>query len=449
MVPEHRGSNSVDEPIRYWQSIATHIGVSVRTPQRYARDFSLPVRRMQGGRTGSSVYAMREELDDWLRSDNARQASAAPVEIAPSAEIRVESEAPPTPAGRRSSLYLYAAGGILAAGLIAGMMWTRIRTDEPAAWRIENSAVVVSGASGKELWRREFPGGVVADVPAFWFAKPAFHALDGDGRKQLLFQAWQTGSPGEEGFYCFDPDGSVRFRYRPGAIQKTPIIFGDADYAERITPNNFAVVDEPGGGKSILLTVDAAEWFPTAILRLDSHGGRLAEFWHPGHILNSQVIEFGGRRLLFAGGTNNEFRSASVAVMSYPDIDGHAPATKFAFSCRTCPPRPPLHYFVFPDMDLTRIAGLRSSVISVRRESSSEITFGVLHGTYAGNSILYTFATDFRLKGVTVSDNYRMEHQKAFHAGKLKHPYGAQEEREARRVRRFNGSAFEEITMDR
>ena len=48
-----------------WKEIATHLGKSVRTVQRYD-NFGLPVRR-PAGHTHGSVIAMRWELDGWVK----------------------------------------------------------------------------------------------------------------------------------------------------------------------------------------------------------------------------------------------------------------------------------------------------------------------------------------------------------------------------------------------
>src|SRR5579872_4876014 len=55
------------ETLRSWKEIAAYTGVSIRTLQRWERDFGLPVRRVAAKR-GSVVFAFRSELDTWLRT---------------------------------------------------------------------------------------------------------------------------------------------------------------------------------------------------------------------------------------------------------------------------------------------------------------------------------------------------------------------------------------------
>jgi len=55
------------ETLRSWKEISAYTGVSIRTLQRWERDFGLPVRRVSTKR-GSVVFAFRSELDIWLRT---------------------------------------------------------------------------------------------------------------------------------------------------------------------------------------------------------------------------------------------------------------------------------------------------------------------------------------------------------------------------------------------
>jgi Tol biopolymer transport system component len=51
-----------------WKEIASYLKRDVRTVQRWERDFGLPVQRLPGG-PKAGVFAMRAELDRWLKSN--------------------------------------------------------------------------------------------------------------------------------------------------------------------------------------------------------------------------------------------------------------------------------------------------------------------------------------------------------------------------------------------
>ena len=56
--------SSEPRPLRGWKEIATHLGTSTRSAQRYADELGLPVHRR--GTKGAPVVAFPAELDEWL-----------------------------------------------------------------------------------------------------------------------------------------------------------------------------------------------------------------------------------------------------------------------------------------------------------------------------------------------------------------------------------------------
>jgi len=56
-----------------WKEIANHLGMAVRTVQRYERAFGLPVRRPSGNMMGP-VIATKAELDGWIAASPVREA---------------------------------------------------------------------------------------------------------------------------------------------------------------------------------------------------------------------------------------------------------------------------------------------------------------------------------------------------------------------------------------
>jgi hypothetical protein len=66
------------EELITWKEIANHLGVNVRTAQRWERERGLPVRRLPG-RSGRLVVA-RAALDVWQRT--AQTTSRSPHEVA-------------------------------------------------------------------------------------------------------------------------------------------------------------------------------------------------------------------------------------------------------------------------------------------------------------------------------------------------------------------------------
>jgi len=57
----------MSEILRSWKEIAVYAGASVRTLQRWERDFHLPIRRI-ATKKGAVVFAFRSDLDTWFRA---------------------------------------------------------------------------------------------------------------------------------------------------------------------------------------------------------------------------------------------------------------------------------------------------------------------------------------------------------------------------------------------
>ena len=55
-----------------WKNIAQHLGMGVRTVQRYERQLGLPVRRL-AGRLRGAVAATKSELDAWVAASPIRE----------------------------------------------------------------------------------------------------------------------------------------------------------------------------------------------------------------------------------------------------------------------------------------------------------------------------------------------------------------------------------------
>src|SRR5690349_22740125 len=57
----------MSEILRSWKEISSYAGASVRTLQRWEREFHLPIRRI-ATKKGAVVFAFRSDLDTWFRA---------------------------------------------------------------------------------------------------------------------------------------------------------------------------------------------------------------------------------------------------------------------------------------------------------------------------------------------------------------------------------------------
>ncbi|HTT62064.1 MAG TPA: LamG domain-containing protein [Bryobacteraceae bacterium] len=127
-VPEHVAPtvDPGEELIRYWEGIAGELQVSVKTAQRYEKEYGLPVRRKRGSR-GTVVYALRSELAAWLAAKPAEAANGS-----------TSVDHGPPASGRRSRLRMAAAGAMFVV-IAAILIWLLIPGKPPlvAWWRFD------------------------------------------------------------------------------------------------------------------------------------------------------------------------------------------------------------------------------------------------------------------------------------------------------------------------
>lgn len=85
-----------EERLESWKEIASYLGRSPRTVQRWERLEGLPVHRLQHDKLGS-VYAYRSELDEWWEARRTQLTGSAPEAAAEAEEEAAEPTPPPLP----------------------------------------------------------------------------------------------------------------------------------------------------------------------------------------------------------------------------------------------------------------------------------------------------------------------------------------------------------------
>ncbi len=59
------------EVLRSWKEIAGYLGACVKTVQRWEHEHKFPIRRLKASK-GAMVYALKTDVDHWLRSETLR-----------------------------------------------------------------------------------------------------------------------------------------------------------------------------------------------------------------------------------------------------------------------------------------------------------------------------------------------------------------------------------------
>jgi hypothetical protein len=446
-----------------WKEIAAFLGRSVRTVQRWEKDFGLPVRRFGASRP-ESVFAVAREVDAWLETAQgltARSGAGAPETAGGSAGQRVE---PLFPA--RWFLHMAVAALVpVAVMTVLWATWARRQLAQPVAppsavssspapadWHVDLDILVVSDARGNVLWSHAFtrdlhtemyrgaamtPRGVLGGVAD----------VDGDGSREVWFVAHFSGgrSPVTTALYLFEHDGRLRWVYKPSVNVR----FGTDTFGPSWILDRAFVTDDPAGGRgrAIWAVMYDAALFPSLLQRLDPRTGNpQSAYWSNGSIVTLAVDLTEGRRRLFVGAANNEHKAGSLAVLDAMDPVGSAPAETEKYRCTSCPPRDPDVFMVFPKAARFGKSDRTAPVIRITPLGDGGVTLGAQHGAAPDGGpaiVIYTLDPAFALRSMDLADDYLKVYQTLAAAGAA--PRGAPAtvnlDREMLPILRWDGAA--------
>ena len=438
-----------------WKEIALHLGKGARTVQRWEKLYGLPVHRI-GREGGEIVFAFRDEIDRWTAATEGQfkgNGAEAPDGEPPDGEATPDDGA--RRAGRRLGGYrpALAIGTTAVVGLVAlGWVFARFSgspaaprpsaAGQPAAWRMANESLTVFDSSGAMLFEHRLgfalPNSASSDTWRAGDGPPPvlINDIDGDGRNEVLVKA-NAAERANRRLYCLEADGRTRFVHQPTGTR----LFGDDEYAEPWLVSRVFLTRGPGGSRRLWVVSTHNLWFPSVVQELDPQGAVRQEYWSNGFITLVAETSWNGRPVVLVGGTNNDFRAASLAVFPPDSVTGSAPAARPAYACRNCPAGGPGEVFLFPSLCATRRSG-QAGVLEAWVEHGDRIRVTVMQ---ASGATYYTLGPEGSVLGAEISREFQAQHVLLERQGVLDHPFGPIDDREMFPVVRWDGRRFVEL----
>jgi hypothetical protein len=405
------GEPSPNRRLDSWKEIAAYLRRDLRTVTRWAKQRGLPVHHVPGpGRT--AVFAWTEEIDAWLL-----QQGNGPVE--PAAR---------TPWLRRPVVLAVAATAVVVlVAVVVILTGGRAPAEPPLEVRLLTSGVEALGRDGRLLWRYEFP------QPIRTFSPERFEELgrlarltdlDGDGQPEVIVVAdFVTSVAGREPphsiLFCFSADGRLLWQWK-------------AEMTLRFAGREFTgpwyfwdlVTAPPGAPGAVWVAVVHNHWWPSVVARIDAAGRGDVIFHNSGHIYALNYLQTLKGDFVLAGGFNNDYEMASLAVLSAEGTSGSSPQNPDSSYRALDPPAgSPNSYFLFPRSELSLLerTQMMNRVLSVAI-GVEEVTVAVWEG-YEPASALYQFhrAPEFGLAYADYSDGYWRLHRVFEEEGRLDH----------------------------
>jgi hypothetical protein len=338
-------------PLSGWKEIASYLGKSVRSVQRWEITLRLPVHRIRTP-DGQSIYAYRDEIDAWRRQLDAPPQPEPPdpsdPESLPETPGVVLPPAPPVEGRRLWRLRLIAAGvALFAAGLAAG--W----------WLARPSAVAVTVAfTGRSLQGLSAQGAPVwtlmleADISPALSAGPPLVDLDGDGEAEWLVpvhfgQAGTMAANTTDALYCLSRTGERKWVVRPEQ---------NLSYADRVITGPWTITDiafSPTSPKRVWVSYAHHTGPHAYVVEADARGAATLRYVQVGRIytLAHWMTPSGG--FLAVGGVLNEYRRPALALLSEQGLPASFPDAATRPLCRECPAQPPQRIYLMPESELS------------------------------------------------------------------------------------------------
>lgn len=414
--------------LRSWKEIALYLKVHEKTARRWERERGLPVKRLSGGQR-AAVFAYRQEIDDWLRQNqgaeflDSRETVAGKffparglAEEANSSSLQsstdVGSQAVPAGVGRLG-YWLDLALSVLVAvatALSAGRSGKSVATV-----RLGQFQVQALDAAGDVLWRYELPrpaklSNAVADqLGRPLQGGPHVVDLDRDGVAEVLllitYEPDGDSNSLEQEVLCLSHRGKLRWRWTPHFAVRQ----GELQFEGPWQCQGLKLRRRRDGLREIWLIFNDFRWRPSAVVRISHAGDASVRFVNAGHIYTFSFWEHEGRVYVLAGGVNNEYAAASLAVF---DADGPAassPQTSGSkFDAKASASGDPMAYFLFEPTDLNRTTGPFNYTRSLVAQWK-----GFVLQTYEAPEAdaYYLLRSPFEVASVTFSNTFAKQHR--------------------------------------
>jgi hypothetical protein len=411
------------DELNTWQEIADYLCISKREAQDREKENGMPVHRLPGKK--SRVWAYRIELDTWRQRPTSAGSATVSTPVQPdlfveSPELTHKEETvSPDPRFNRRALL----GGLAGAATISavGAGWfLRRRPGDPVRVSISGKNLLAWDEAGRLAWQHQFPAPPSEDLGE---RRLQIVDLVGDGRKQVVLSAsFPRGDAAarQDEVFCFSPEGKLVWQYKPELTFR----FGDTQFKGPWLFSDMLVAH--GNPPTIWLAVIHWNWRPAFVLAINPNGIPVVKFVSAGHIYSLARAPMASGACLLAGGINNEYACAALAVLREDAPPSRSPQTPGSrFECVDGPEGFPDRYFLFPPSEISVAASKPYNRVRLVQKIDSGFLVATDELLSSGESgaveLEYGFSDALEPHDVAFSDGYAGWHRHFEVEGLLKH----------------------------
>lgn len=207
--------------------------------------------------------------------------------------------------------------------------------NNPTYAEVERNVLQVYNQEGEPIWNRVIdgiPNGVTSETEETGTTNRLIRItdIDGDGTNEVLLTGeGNDGEFTEDTLYCYNSDGSLRWRQTP----PHPISFGSLTHSSVLNWDifDFFVLNQSGNNNRLFVASNSS-WFPSVLFELSAADGEILQtYWHPGWIFGVETYKAAENEndRIILGATNNSYQRAALIVLNPDHIAGYAPLKEY------------------------------------------------------------------------------------------------------------------------
>ena len=405
-----------------WKEIASYLGCTERTAQRWEKEKGLPIQRLYDS-SRSPVYACTDDLDQWQER--------------PAAPENNDGE-PLTPPSPRftwrdfSNPRVLITGGLLIVIIATISLTSQSPNHIPVArFEVSGRTIAALDAEGHTLWQRTCREPIPSEMEYKRYdifnnatMKPnipyCFVDLNGNGHTELLRVSGFPDSAHRTPWHleCWNEQGERLWTYTPGEATN----FGTRQYDDS-WPLGFTTDDLDGDGSpEIIIAAHHVDFFPAKLVILNHLGQEKGVYYHSGWIrsVTFQDLDGDGYREILGVGTENATNRGCLFVLDSRHVHGCSPSDDTAHHrFRGQPPAVEKFYCLFPRDPLSLISDVFGHLDRIWLQGKQ------LHiaSDYLRDSIIfYTLNKNITLTQVDYSSSYLPACNKLDPTTRLRYP---------------------------
>lgn len=400
-----------------WKEVAAYLGKSVRAVQRWEH-FGLPVHRIKTP-TGQVVYALKHEIDEWRQRSDVRSEPADDT-----SQPEFPAEAIPSRINRWRGSWMLLPGTVLllvaiGATTVGYRLTKRDSTKvEPTKFVLTGNALEALAPDGHVRWRHVF------DRPLSKLRHTVDDPIDvvdtdDDGVPEVLVRVHLVARSGEESnaetLVCFERDGRIRWTYTPDLS-----LTFDGRRFDGPWRLYDVMVSTPPAERHVWVSFGHHTWWPSAVAQIDTRGRATITYVQSGAVYELAQWNTPSGSFIIAGGVNNEYARASIAVLPTDGLARTSPQTRGSgYYCDGCPPSPPHVLLLLPPSELNVASGHPYNRVAEIRQEGESIRVDTNEYQHAG--LVFFLDKHLRATEATPNDHFNSLHHQLQNFGKVTH----------------------------